>query len=425
MDRSSSKAIPTVSRVTSDTLIELVYDHQSRKTGLAVSRFGGLWNIEEEVRIETGETLVPYAGTNNLIANECVLLPSRPMEYGQKEELLADIRSFLHRYVDLSPLFEQIAVHYVLLTWVYDAFGELPYLRLQGDFGTGKTRGLLAIGSLCNKPFFGSGASSTAAIFRTMDAFGGTLALDEADLPYSDARVDLVKIFNNGTVKGMPVLRTVQNRNKEFNPTAFKVFGPKIIAMRQGFDDIALESRFFTEQTGTRPLRADIPLQLPAALKEEALMLRNRLLHFRFCEFFKIKTDPAVVMPNADPRLNQTAVSLLSLVDDPELRSELQSMLMAQHEAILTRRRETDEGQVVSAALAAFGEIEARDIAVNEVTHCFNRVNAGEPRSAKWIGFMLRKRLAVETRRSRGVYVVPLSEKTKLQEIAHRYRITL
>src|ERR1700744_2063714 len=70
-------SVPTVSRVCTDqTLIELVYDAAKRTTGLAVSRFGGLWNIEQEVRIETGETLVPYSPKNNLIFNECVLLPS-------------------------------------------------------------------------------------------------------------------------------------------------------------------------------------------------------------------------------------------------------------------------------------------------------------------------------------------------------------
>lgn len=53
-----------------------------------------------------------------------------------------------------------IAAHYVLLTWVYDAFSDLAYLRFRGDFGTGKTRALLTIGSLCYKPFFASGAST-------------------------------------------------------------------------------------------------------------------------------------------------------------------------------------------------------------------------------------------------------------------------
>ena len=309
-----------MSRVCEDqTLIELVYDPAKRTTALAVSRFGDLWNIEQEVQIETGETLIPYSPKNNLIANECVLLPSVPSEFYTKVELIADIHAFLHRYVDLSPVFAKIASYYILLTWVHDAFNELPYLRLRGEYGTGKTRGLMTIGSLCYKAFSASGASTTSPIFHTLDAFGGTLLFDEADLPYSDARADIVKILNNGTVKGMPVLRTVVNRHNEFNPHAFKVFGPKIIAMRGEFDDRALESRFFTEETGRRPLRADIPIHMPKEMKAEALALRNRLLHFRFCNFFAIKADPAVLMAGVEPRLNQTASSLLSLVDDLEL----------------------------------------------------------------------------------------------------------
>src|SRR5258707_612588 len=212
------RGVPTVSRVCSDTLIELVYDPETRKTGLVVSRFGGLWNIEQEVRVETGETLVAYSPSNNLIGNDCVLLPSKPVEFQHKHELLDDIKAFLHRYVDLSPLFEQIAAHYILLTWVYDAFSDLGYLRLRGDYGTGKTRALMVLGSLCYKAFFASAASTVSPIFHVLDSFGGTLIFDEADLPFSDAKADLVKIFNNGTVRGMPVLRTVINRNKEFNP---------------------------------------------------------------------------------------------------------------------------------------------------------------------------------------------------------------
>ena len=220
--------------------------------------------------------------------------------------------------MDLSPTFEQIAAHYILLTWVHDAFNELPYLRLRGEYGTGKTRGLLAIGSLCYRPFFASGASTVSPIFHTLDRFGGTLILDEADFRFSDATSEIVKILNNGNVKGMPVLRTMQNREKEFNPRAFRVFGPKIIAMRGSYDDPALESRFLTEEMGLRPLRKDIPISQPSALKDEALALRNRLLHFRFCHLFDTKPDPSALLAGVEPRVNQIALPLLSLVDDPE-----------------------------------------------------------------------------------------------------------
>ena len=105
-----------------------------------------------------------------------------------------------------------MATYYVLLTWLYDAFNELPYLRLRGDYGSGKTRALLILGSLCYKGFFASGASTVSPIFHTLDAFRGTLIFDEADFRFSDERAEVVKILNNGNVRGLPVLRTMMNR---------------------------------------------------------------------------------------------------------------------------------------------------------------------------------------------------------------------
>jgi hypothetical protein len=418
---------PTVSRVCEDrTLIELVYDPAKRTTGLAVSRFDGLWNIEREVRIDTGEVLVPYSPKNNLIANACVLLPSEPAESFTKEELVADIGAFLHRYVDLSPLFAKIASYYVLLTWVHDAFNEVPYLRLRGEYGTGKTRALMTIGSLCYKAFSASGASTTSPIFHTLDAFGGTLLFDEADLPYSDARADIVKILNNGTVRGMPVLRTVVNRHKEFNPRAFKVFGPKIVAMRGAFDDRALESRFFTEETGRSKLRSDIPIQLPDAMKAEALALRNRLLHFRFCNFFSIKADPAVLMDGVEPRLNQTAAPLLSLIDDSALRAEIQLAFVEEYQATLAERRETVEARLLKIVSDTFASANGANVNLKDIADRFNREHSAEYgglKSGRWIGHVVRTRLHLITRKSVGVYTIPATEKPKVEALAARFQI--
>jgi hypothetical protein len=420
----ASAGTPTVARVAKDTIIELIYDPDQRKTGLAVSRHGGLWNIEEEVRIHTGETLVPYSPGNNLIANDCVLLPSKPEHHGDKTELLADIAAFLHRYVDLSPLFEQIAAHYILLTWVHDAFNELPYLRLRGEYGTGKTRGLLAIGSLCYRPFFASGASTVSPLFHTLDRFGGTLILDEADFRFSDATSEIVKILNNGNVKGLPVLRTMQNQDKEYNPRAFRVFGPKIIAMRGSYDDPALESRFLTEDMGMRPLRKDIPIAQPSSLRDEALALRNRLLHFRFVHLFDTKPDPNALLPDVDPRTNQIALPLLSLVDDQTLRSEIAALLKQERAEHINRQRETMEARVLAVLKEAFDATGDAPVSVGSVATRFNAAHEseyGEPISDKWIGHVVRKNLRLSTRKSHGIYIVPATEKPKIDALAARY----
>jgi hypothetical protein len=416
--------IPTVARVAKDTIIELVYDPDQRKTGLAVSRHGGLWNIEQEVRIHTGETLIPYSPKNNLIANDCVLLPSKPEHHGDKVELLTDITAFLRRYVDLSPTFEKIAAHYILLTWVHDAFNEMPYLRLRGEYGTGKTRGLLAIGSLCYRPFFASGASTVSPIFHTLDRFGGTLILDEADFRFSDATSEVVKILNNGNVKGMPVLRTMQNRDKEFNPRAFRVFGPKIIAMRGSYDDPALESRFLTEDMGLRPLREDIPIAQPDDLKREALALRNRLLHFRFCHLFETKSDPNALLAGVEPRVNQIVLPLLSMVDDPGLRTEIAELLMQEQLEHRHQRRDAVEGRVLAILHEAFSASDGTPLSIGIIADRFNKAHGaeyGQPVSQKWVGHIVRKNLRLATHKTNGVYIVPISEKPKIDALSARY----
>src|ERR1700675_4191247 len=246
----------------------MAFQPKQRRT-LFVIYNAGRWTLQDAIDLGSDARLVPFSPNNNLIKNEVVLLPSEPMIYGSEEKLVAAIQQFIHRHVDLDASFEKVATYYVLLTWLYDAFNELPYLRFRGDYGTGKTRALLILGSLCYKGFFRRGASTGSPIFHTLDAFRGTLIFDEADFRFSDEKAQIVKILNNGNVRGLPVLRTMMNRQREFRSEAFHVFGPKIVATRGTYEDKALESRFITEEMGARQLRTDIPINLPDAFAEE------------------------------------------------------------------------------------------------------------------------------------------------------------
>jgi hypothetical protein len=278
--------VPAVSWSLPDgTLVELLYRPEERRTLFALCS-AGRWTLQSHIDLYDNARLVPFSPHNNLIKNEVVLLPSEPLIYGGEEKLIGDIRTYVHRYVDLSPSFEKLATYYVLLSWLYDAFNELPYLRLRGDYGT-----LLVIGSICYKPFLASGASTVSPIFHTLDAFRGTLIFDEADFRFFDERAEIVKILNNGNVRGLPVLRTMMNRQREFNPQAFQVFGPKIVATRGSYEDRGLESRFITEEMGSRRLRPDIPINLPDTFRDEARELRNKLLLYRFHRRFEAQVD--------------------------------------------------------------------------------------------------------------------------------------
>ncbi|KGJ65558.1 hypothetical protein DXU04_12070 [Bradyrhizobium diazoefficiens] len=372
--------------------------------------------------------MVPFSPNNNLIKNEVVLLPSEPRSYGDEQELVSEVVAFIHRYADLSQTFEQVAGHYVILSWVYDAFNDLPYLRLRGDFGTGKTRSLLTIGSLCYKPFFASGASTVSPIFHTLDAFRGTLIFDEADFRFSDERSEIVKILNNGNVRGMPVLRTVMNRQREFNPQAFHVFGPKIVATRGRYEDRALESRFITEETGARPLRDDIPINLPPTFKDEARELRNKLLLYRFRRRHEITLDPSLVDPTLEPRINQIMLPLLSVVSDPRLQGALRSAAKRAQDLIVAERGLLMEAQVLEVLMEQMLSSNRLVVPVADVTTGMIQRYGAEyerPLTNRWIGSVLRKKLNLLTYKSHGVYVVPMGEKQKVEILCRRYGVNI
>src|ERR1700693_949928 len=98
--------IPTVSSTLEDgTIIELLYRAHERQMVFAVYN-AGRWTLQPHIDLDDESRLTPFSPNNNLIKNEVVLLPSEPKTYGSEEKLLFDIRSFIHRYVDLSPTFE-------------------------------------------------------------------------------------------------------------------------------------------------------------------------------------------------------------------------------------------------------------------------------------------------------------------------------
>lgn len=419
------KATPTVSKVlNSGSIIELLFDLSGSATRFACF-LDGVWNIEPEVNLPVGERLIPYSPQNNLLAHKVVLLPSEPEEYGSEADLLSDIRSFIHRYVDLSSQFEEIAACYVLFTWVYDAFRELPYLRVRGDYGSGKSRFLLTVGSLAYKPMFASGASSTSPLFRIMDAFQGTLVIDESDFRESDERAEIVKILNNGNARGFPVLRCELNLRKEFDPRAYAVFGPKIIATRREFQDRALESRCLTEQMGGKTLRKDIPINLPACFEEEALHLRNKLLLFRFRNRLKERQLEDLLPEAIEPRLRQIFAPVLSVIGGTGIRERLLAFAGAYQRELVADRRTQVEAQVLEVlrALVEAGEaLGVKDIAAAFIERYGDEY--GGRITPRWIGGVLRRRLGLRTQKSHGTFLVPPSEFPKLAHLYERFGVS-
>jgi hypothetical protein len=421
------QSVPILSStLISGCMAELVYDARQGTTRLALWD-GEEWKLEASVAGRGQERLVPYSPTNSLIKNGIVLFPSEPTEYGSEQELVGEVRSYLHRYVDLSESFERLAAHYALFTWVHDRFNELPYLRLRGDYGTGKTRFLITLGSICYKPIFASGASTVSPLFHMLDQFGGTLIIDEADFRFSDERSDLAKILNNGNVRGFPVLRTESKNGREFNPRAFQVFGPKVIAMRHHFDDAALESRFITEIVTGRPLRKDIPINLPPEQQQEAQLLRNKLLMYRFRRFKQVNPKPHVLDRSVEPRVNQIYSPLAAVMEDPAAREDLRAIARQSAAVLKADRSASMDAQVLTVIRHLLDTSSKGSVGVGDITELFCRAYGKDYErqvTSRWIGHIVRRKLNLTTHKSHGVFVVPVSERPKLEALFERYGVT-
>src|SRR6185437_14421823 len=122
---------PRIERVTSETradgsLVELVFDPVGNKTSLVVWK-DDQWGMTSSVASGENRRIAPWSADNNLIKTGAITLPSCPEDYGSERELIEEIQAYIHKYVDLSAAFERLASYYVLLSWVYDAFNEVPY----------------------------------------------------------------------------------------------------------------------------------------------------------------------------------------------------------------------------------------------------------------------------------------------------------
>ncbi len=418
------KRVETVVSAVSDDglIIETVLVTESNTTAFVVFQDGRI-DIMAEYLID-GSVARPIRASNNLIKHGAVVLPSEPVDYGDTGGLITEIVAYITKYVSLSDEAAYLSASYVLLSWVYDAFNELPYLRFRGDYGTGKTRALLVIGSLCHKAFFASGASTVSPIFHTLDTFRGTLVFDEADFRFSDEKAELVKILNNGNAKGFPVLRTQVTQQKEFDPRAFVVFGPKIVGMRRPFADRALESRFLTVEM--QPGRSSgVPINLPDTQKIEALQLRNKLLMYRLRNRLTVALDATLVDPGLEPRMNQILLPLLSVVPDSGIRTIVMRSAQSVQAATVSERSASTEGHVLGILQKVRASAEG-PISVGAILSAFTTEFAGDygrPISNRWIGSVLR-RLGIALYKSNGVIGLVPGQDQHITALCARYGIT-
>ena len=424
-EEKQKKPILKTSLLTEDFLYEMVYDRITNTTSFS----GGSRDGEVKFLLDAVEwndkKYQPLPPDYNLVEKGVILFPSLPMPYENEEEILKEIQTFIHKYLDISEVFEQIATYYVLFTWMYDRFNEVPYLRAIGDFGSGKSRFLQAIGSLCYKPVFTGGATTPSPIFRIINEVKGTLIIDEADFRFSDMTSEIVKILNTGYQKGMAVLRS--EGKGTFEVKAYDVYCPKIVATRETFSDKALESRFLVEEMGAGKLRSDVSRTLDEVFFLEAEHIRNKLLMWRLKNYFRPLEKRTEVIEGIHPRLNQIVIPLLTIIKDEAIRNHLKTFIIKYNNDLVADRGLSWESDIVFAILKLEYQTKGKEVTVKQIT---DEVNSeidlsDETLQARKVGWYLRAKLQLKPYKTRKGFVLSFKENRKRLDMwKERFGIT-
>jgi len=370
------KDIPTVSyKMTDGSLVEMLYDPATKSTSFAWSKDGRV-KRKENIQIESGRKIVPYSPHNNLLKNEFLIFPSMPVRYENELSLFEETRAFIDKYVYLTPSALDTVTTYVMMTWLYDKFSCVPYLRAVGMWGTGKSRLLEVVGKLCYKSMMAGGSITPAALFRTIDSFNGTLIFDEAELSDIDAK-ELLGILRQGHNSNFKIIRMDKGKDGVFRTKAFKVFGPKIMASEERSINPAFESRCLSifMYPGDESTRR---ISLPQSYEADSLALRNNLLAFRFKNYSTLHVDEEAIKKIKLPRMKQTglAIAVIAKLIGEECLKSVISFLQECETELEIEQADNTEYDILRCLvrLAQPGNFAKRRIYIgNDLTEQFNR----------------------------------------------------
>lgn len=201
-----------------------------------------------------------YCSIEGITASQTILNGESPDNFSNilsaksmRSDLIETLNFYFQGSVYLSDQreFTLLSV-YTIMTYMTSFFDRIPYLRITGQKGTGKTTLLTELNALVHNPKMCSNISP-AAIFRITDSENPTLIIDEAEQLENRtmANDSVFQILNSGYEKNGKVIRYSEGETKEFS-----TFCPKIIA---GINDMnpVTEDRCIKIIMNTKPETAE------------------------------------------------------------------------------------------------------------------------------------------------------------------------
>lgn len=142
-------------------------------------------------------------------------------------ELLNDIALTIKRFIVCPGETSDAAALWVAMTWFIDVVQVAPLAVITApEKRCGKSQLLFILGRLVYRPLAASNITA-AALFRSIDLWGPTLLIDEADAFMKDNE-ELRGLLNCGHTRDSAYIIRVVGDN--FTPTRFNVWGAKALA---------------------------------------------------------------------------------------------------------------------------------------------------------------------------------------------------
>jgi hypothetical protein len=300
--------------VSPETLVETIRDPEDSQQLLFLQWQRG--KVTVVPHLEQGRNIYVPPETKSCAVEE-LRLPDRILPCGDSLELLAELRSEISKFIDLSEDDLLLVSVFVLSSWFPDCLKAVPYLWLVGPLGSGKTTLLRLLHCLCRRALI-IGDLRGASLYKS-GLLHPTLLLDEFEPDNSRMGDEVLRLLRAGSTPGVPTAR---------NGQLYSTFGHKVISSRQPPIDAALASRALLIRL--LPTRKNVLPLDAAAMGRVAKAFQPKLLMFRLKSHSSVRKFriPFGDMEDLTPRMADLANGMAApLLGDAVSEAKLLTVL--------------------------------------------------------------------------------------------------
>lgn len=170
-------------------------------------------------------------------------LPSSALAYingrtANAYECYAKIKEHIKRFIIFQDhtLYDFLTI-WTIGTYMYRLFRYYPYIWINADKGSGKTKVMEVISPLAFNSII-TANQTQASIFRTVDADGSTLFIDEFEKMPPDVQMGILTILNSGfNVDSGKTIR-MEKAGDSYKRRTFNSYSPKVFAGISNISDV-------------------------------------------------------------------------------------------------------------------------------------------------------------------------------------------